>query len=106
MDVCIAYMNNKAIILSLKDNIAYIDDEAHAIKGITEEDLKEFVADINAIPYSTDPGYKALLNSKRAVFLMKLVGQSVGDETVDKLSRILDSVHFEVLEYLGETSDS
>lgn len=106
MEVCIAYMREQAIMLSLRDGILFLNDEAQPIKGITKEDLQEFSDTINAIPYSPGPGYQALVNAKRTIFLTKLIGHAVGEECTDKLSRILDSVHYDVLEFLGENGDA
>ncbi|MEG2172514.1 MAG: hypothetical protein RRY29_04575 [Desulfovibrionaceae bacterium] len=106
MEVCIAYMREQAVMLSIKDNIIFIDDEAQPIKGISQKDLQDFSDTVNAIPYSPGPGYQALVNAKRTAFLIKLLGHAVGEECMDKLSHILDSVHFDVLEFLGENPDN
>ncbi len=106
MEVCIAYMRDKPVMLRLEEDIAYINDEALAMKGVSQNMLQEFSAGIAAIPYSTDEqGYKALVNAKRAAFVSSLLGHAVGDDCVDKLSAILDSVHYEVLLYLGEVEE-
>ena len=55
--------------------------------------------------YSADPGYEALVNSKRAAFIVTLIGSAVGEECVSRLTHILDHVHYDVLEYLGETGE-
>lgn len=102
MEVCIGYMRGKAVLLSLSEGILFLDGEAQPIKGIGVNDLQDFADSINAIPYSPGAGYAALVNAKRAAFLVKLIGHAVGEECTDKLSHILDNVHFDVLEYLGE----
>ena len=89
-------------MLSLKEGVVYIDDDAQPIKGLTEDELKEFSQAIAAIPYSTDAGYQALLNARRAAFVAALLGRAVGEECVNRLTHILDSVHYDVLEYLGD----
>lgn len=104
MEVCIAYMRGKAVMLSIQEGVLFLDGEAQPIKGIGAGDLQEFADSVNAIPYSTGAGYSALVNSKRAAFLVKLLGHAVGDECTDKLSHILDYVHFDVLEFLGDTA--
>lgn len=106
MEVCIAYMRGKPIMLALRDGIAYINDEIQAIKGLTEEELQAFSKAVSEIPYSPDPGYKALVNARRAAFIASVMGRAVGEECVTKLTHILDSVHFDVLEYLGENTDA
>jgi len=72
----------------------------------TEEELAAFSEAVRAIPYSTDPGYEALVNAKRAAFIVNLLGRAVGDECISQLTHILDHVHYDVLEYLGENGDS
>lgn len=106
MEVCIAYMREQAVMLALRDGIVFLDGEAQPIKGITLEDLQTFSENVNAIPYSPGPGYRALVNAKRAAFLVKLLGHAVGEECTDKISHILDSVHYDVLEFLGEVPDA
>ena len=105
MEVCIAYLRGKPIMLELRDGIAYLDNEPQPIKYLDEAKLQEFSDSIQAIPYSADPGYQALVNSKRAAFIVTLLGSAVGDECVAKLTHLLDHVHYDVLEYLGETGE-
>ena len=105
MEVCIAYLRGKPIMLELRDGIAYLNNEPQPIKYLTEEQLQEFSESIRAIPYSADPGYDALVNAKRAAFLVDLLGRAVGEECVSRLTHILDHVHYDVLEYLGETGE-
>lgn len=106
MEVCIAYMHEQAVMLSMQDGILFLNGEAQPIKGITEDDLQEFSNTINAIPYSPGAGYQALVNARRTAFLVKLLGHAVGEECTDRLSHILDSVHYDVLEFLGENGDA
>ena len=102
MEVCIAYMRGEPVMLSLSEGIAHINGEIQPIKGLNEAELTAFAQEISALPYSADPGYQALVNARRAAFLATLLGRAVGDECVNRLTHILDSVHFDVLEYLGE----
>ena len=106
MKVCIAYRHGKPIMLELRDNIAYINDEPQPIKNLSTEMLQDFSESISTIPYSADPGYDALVNAKRAAFIVDLLAKAVGDECVSKLTHILDHVHYDVMEYLGETGDN
>ena len=103
MEVCIAHLHGKAVMLELKDGIVHIDGEPQPIKHVTEDEIREFSEAIQAIPYSVGPGYQALLNAKRCSFLVSLIGRAVGDDTVNHLSHILDHLHYDVLEFLGET---
>lgn len=57
------------------------------------------------MPSGADPGYAALLNAKRAAFIANLLGKAVGDECISTLTHILDHVHADVLDYLGENGD-
>ncbi len=103
MEICIAYMKGAPVMLRLEDNLVYIDNEIQTIVGLTKEDLETFSKSIASIPFGPDhEGYKALINAKRAAFLSNLLGYAASDECVDKISHILDSVHYDVLEYLGE----
>lgn len=102
MEVCIAYMRGEPIMLALRDGIAYLNEEAQPIKGLTEEELRNFSNEVSSIPYAADPGYQALVNARRAAFLASILGRAVGEECVTRLTHILDSVHYDVLEYLQD----
>lgn len=102
MEVCIARIHDKPVLLKLEDGIAYLDGEAEPIKGLTEEELAAFQAELDGVPKSADEGYEALLNAIRAAFIAKLIGKAVGDETISRLTHVLDHVHYDVLKYLGE----
>lgn len=106
MEVCLAYQNGRAVMLELRDGVVYIDNVPQPIKGLTEDDVKRFSADIDAVPYTIDDGYTALINARRASFLVSLLGRAVGDECVNRLTSLLDAVHYEVLTYLGEYEDA
>ena len=106
MEVCIAYMRGKAVMLELRDGVVFLDNEPQPVKNVTEEELTAFSEAVRAIPYSADPGYTALVNAKRAAFIVSLLGRAVGDECVSRLTHILDHVHYDVLKYLGENGDS
>lgn len=105
MEVCIAHLHGKAVMLGLRDGIVYLDDEPQPIKHLEEAELAAFSAAIQAIPYSPGPGYTALLNARRAAFVASLLGKAVGEECLDRLSHILDHLHYDVLEFLGETGE-
>lgn len=106
MEVCIGYMHGKAVMLELRDGVVFLDNEPQPVKNVTEEELTAFSEAVRAIPYSTDPGYTALVNAKRAAFIVNLLGRAVGDECISRLTHILDHVHYDVLEYLGENGDN
>lgn len=102
MEVCIAHIRGKPVMLALRQGLVTIDAEVQPIKGVTEEHLADFAHQISAIPYAPDPGYRALINARRTAFLAFLLGRAVGDECVSLIGHILDHVHMDVLEYLGE----
>ena len=106
MEVCIAYLHGKPVMLELRDGIVYLDNAPQPIKNVNDDELRAFSAAVQAIPYSTDPGYDALVNAKRAAFIVELLGRAVGEECVSLLTHILDHVHYDVLEYLGETGEN
>lgn len=102
MEVCIGELHGKPMMLSLKDGIAYINGEEQPIKNLTEDELEEFQKEIDLLPKGSDPGYAALVDSVRASFIARLLGQAVGDECINLLTHILDHVHYNVLQYLDE----
>lgn len=102
MEISLGTVKNKPIILSFKDGIVSLNGVEQPIKNITEADFQHFQEEIDALPKSQDPGYDALVNALRAEFLVKLIGNAVGDECVSRLTHILDHVHYDVLTYLGE----
>lgn len=106
MEVCIGKVNNKPVMLEVRNGIVYIDGEAQPIKNLTEENLRAFQADLDSIPPSENEGHEALQNAIRAAFLAKLLGSAVGDECTARLTDILDHVHYNVLKYLGETEEN
>lgn len=105
MKVILGETKGKSWSLELKDGLALVNGEPEPIKNITEDDLRAFQEEVEAVPKSDDPGYEALVNSIRAAFLAKLLGHAVGDECVSKLQHILDHVHYDVLKYLGEVKE-
>ena len=106
MQVCIAIMHGNPVMLELREGVPYINDEPQPIKNLSNEKLQAFSDSISAIPYSADPGYDALVNAKRAAFIVDLLAKAVGDDCVSRLTHILDHVHYDVMEYLGETGDN
>ncbi|MBR4741571.1 MAG: hypothetical protein IK079_01555 [Desulfovibrio sp.] len=105
MEICLAMLHEKPVMLALRNGNVYIDEELQPIKYVTEEELMRFEQTINAIPKDSDPGYEALRNAKRSAFIVSLLGRAVGEECVDLLTHLLDHVHFDVLEYLEGTGD-
>lgn len=55
MEVCIANMHGKAVMLELREGVVFLDNEPQPIKNVTEEELAAFSEAVRAIPYSTDP---------------------------------------------------
>lgn len=105
MEVCVARVKGRDIMLKLEHPVVYLDGNPEHIKGLTEEDLLAFAAEIAAVPIADHPGYHARVNARRAAFLARLLGLAASEESQDAVMRLLDSVHYDVLEFLGETED-
>ena len=56
MQVCIAIMHGKPVLLELRDGIPHINGEAQPIKQLTEEKLAAFQQELDAIPQWTCSG--------------------------------------------------
>lgn len=102
MQACLGKLHDKPVFIEIRDGLVYIDGEPQPIKNITEADIAAFQADLDSVPQADEEGHEALLNAIRAAFIARLLGNAVGDDTVSRLSHILDSVHYDVLQYLGE----
>ena len=103
MEVCIAEIKGKAVMLKIEAPLVYIDGQVEHIKGLSEEDLHAFAAEIDAIPRDGFPeGYGARVNARRVAFLARLLGMAASEESQDVVLHLLDSVHYDVLEFLGE----
>ena len=105
MEVCIAQVKGREIMLKLEGRLVYIDGQIEHIRGLTDEILRDFAGELAAVPYEDHPGYQARLNARRAVFLARLLGMAASEDSQDVVTRLLDSVHYDVLEFLGETED-
>ena len=103
MEVCIARIKNRDIMLKLEDRLVYIDGHVEHIRGLTYEILHDFAEELAAIPPADHPGYQARLNARRVAFLARLLGMAASEDSQDAVTRLLDSVHYDVLEFLGET---
>jgi len=102
MEVCVARVQDREILLKLEGNLVYIDGQIEHIRGLSPEMLQEFAAELAAVPFAEDAGYEARLNARRAAFLARLLGMAASEDSQDIVSRLLDSVHYDVLEFLGE----
>lgn len=105
MKTCIGVIHDKPMIIEVKDGLVYLNDELMPIKNITEEDVQLLNDQLDSLPKSDDPGIIAKANSYRAPFIVKLIGNTVGEDSIDRLSHILDHVHYDVLKYLGEVDE-
>ena len=103
MEACIALVRGREIMLKLEGPHVYIDGQIEHIRGLTAEILHDFSVELAAVPFEDHPGYQARLNARRAAFLSRLLGMAASEESQDVVSRLLDSVHYDVLEFLGET---
>ena len=50
MEVCIANMHGKAVMLELREGVVFLDNEPQPIKNVTEEELAAFSEAVRAIP--------------------------------------------------------
>jgi citrate lyase gamma subunit len=105
MEVCIARVNNRDILLKLEGQLVYIDGQVEHIRGLTQAILRDFAAELAAVPIEDHPGYQARLNARRAAFLSRLLGMAASEDSQDVVVRLLDHVHYDVLEFLGEVDD-
>ena len=103
MEVCIALVRGREIMLKLEDPYVYIDGQIEHIRGLTDGILRDFAAELAAVPFEDHPAYQARLNARRVAFLSRLLGMAASEYSQDAVTRLLDSVHYDVLEFLGET---
>ena len=102
MEVCIATVHGRDIMFSLRNGLVLLDGEVMPVKHVTEEELEKFRAGVDAIPRTGDArGVRALVNAKRAAFIVSLLSRAVGDDCVSALTHILGHVHDDVQEYLN-----
>jgi len=102
MEVCIARIKGKDIMLRLKGQLVYIDGRIEHISGLTHDMLHGFAEELATVPFADHPGYQARLNARRAAFLSRLLGLAASEDCQDAVARLLDIVHYDVLEFLGE----
>ena len=102
MEVCIARVKGRDIMLKLEDRLVHIDGQVEHIRGLTHEMLHGFAEELAAVPVTDDPAYEARLNARRVAFLSRLLGMAASEDSQDAVTRLLDSVHYDVLEFLGE----
>jgi hypothetical protein len=108
MEVCIAEMRGKPVMFALHDGVVFLDGKPQPVKYVTEEEVEKFIASVASMASLSEKdaqGVQALLNAKRAAFVVSLLGRAVGDECVTELTRILDHLHYDVLLYLGEVEE-
>jgi hypothetical protein len=102
MEVCIAQVKGRKVMLKLEGEFVYIDGQIEHIRGLTDEHLHDFAEELAAVPVEDHPGYQARLNARRAAFLARLLGMAASENSQDVVARLLDSVHYDVLVFLGE----
>ncbi len=105
MEVCIAELRGKQILFALRDGIVFLDEKPQPIKYVTEEEVEKFIDSVTVVSGDDTQGVQALLNARRAAFVVNLLGRAVGDDCVSELTRILDHLHYDVLEYLGNVEE-
>lgn len=55
MEVCIACMHGKPIMLELREGVVFLDNEPQPIKNLSEEELTAFSEAVRAVPSGADP---------------------------------------------------
>ena len=89
-------------MVQLKDQLVYIDGQIEHVCGLTHDMLHDFAEELAAVPFADHPGYQARLNARRAAFLSRLLGMATSEDSQDTVARLLDIVHYDILEFLGE----
>ena len=102
MEVCIARIKDRDILLKLEGRLVYIDGQVEHIRGLTHEILRDFAAELAAVPVEDNAGYQARLNARRVAFLSRLLGMAASEDSQDTVARLMDHVHYDILEFLGE----
>lgn len=103
--VCLGYLHGNPIVLSIQNGVPMINGEAQPIKNISENDLESFKNELESVPQHDPEAKEAMENAIRAEFLVKLLGNAVGEEAISLLAHILDHTHYEVQKYLGESEE-
>jgi uncharacterized protein (DUF1330 family) len=102
MEVCIALVKGREVMLKLEGQFVHIDGQIEHIRGLTETILHEFITELAAVPVTEPRAYQARLNARRVAFLSRLLGMAASEGSQDVVTRLLDSVHYDVLEFLGD----
>ena len=105
MEVILGSIRGKPIKISEENGIIYLNGQAQPIKNITERDLRDFQEKIDSLNATDAESLTALKNAIAAEFLVKLIGNAVGEECINRLTHLLDHVHYDVLTYLGEVEE-
>ena len=105
MEATLCEINGKPRKIAVKDGAVYLDGEAIPVKNIGEEDVRQYAEALKALPENDPEGRAVLKSALSAEFLVKLIGNAVGDDCVNRLTRLLDHVHYDVLKYLGDAGE-
>lgn len=105
MSVNLGNLDGAPQILEIKNGLVLINGDPKPIKYLTEDQVRDFARELEAIPDDGDPGRAALRDAKRVDFLLGLLEHAFGDECVDYLEHLIGQLHYNVSVYLGEDED-
>ena len=93
MSVNLGNLDGAPQILEIKNGLVLINGDPKPIKYLTEDQVRDFARELEAIPDDGDPGRAALRE------------HAFGDECVDYLEPLIGQLHYNVSVYLGEDED-
>lgn len=103
MSVNIGNLDGAPQILEVRNGLVLINGDPQPIKYLTEDQVRDFARELEAIPDDGDPGRAALRDAKRIDFLLGMLEHAFGDECTDYLEHLIGQLHYNVSVYLGET---
>ena len=103
MSVNIGNLDGAPQILEVRNGLLLINGDPQPIKYLTEDQVRDFARELEAIPDDGDPGRAALRDAKRIDFLLGMLEHAFGDECTDYLEHLIGQLHYNVSVYLGET---
>lgn len=105
MSVIIGYLNGEPQELTLVNGRVHINGVIQPIKYVTEAELEDFAAVLDCAPEGDEESREMWCHTRRIQFLVRLLGRTFGDECSSFLEMLIGNLHYQVMEYLGETDD-
>ena len=93
MSVNIGNLDGAPQILEVRNGLVLINGDPQPIKYLTEDQVRDFARELEAIPDDGDPGD----------FLLGMLEHAFGDECTDYIEHLIGQLHYNVSVYLGET---